>query len=130
MLIAVSASGRELLSAVKNFETCRWLLFVETDDMTIDAVRHDETLSAEALANMVVERDCEAVITGELTPATFDIIADGCVTRYCGKGLTVKEAVEKMDNYTLEYIRNADGTDTCQSDHGGGTCDCGEHDDE
>ncbi|NLA87039.1 MAG: hypothetical protein GX847_07110 [Clostridiales bacterium] len=129
MLIAVSAGGRELLSAVKKFETCRWLLFVETEDMTIDAVRHDETMSAEALAELCVNRDCEAVITVSFTPDIFNIIAVACITRYCGAGLSVKEAVEKMDNYTLEYIRNADGTDTCQSDHGG-ECDCGEHDDD
>ncbi len=129
MLIAVSAKGRELTSTVsKSFENCRWLLFVETDDLSIDAVRKTEDTSPEDLAKMVAERDCEAVITGSLTPTIFDIIADACVTRYCGAGLTVKDAIEKMDHYTLEYIRNADGTDTCQSDHGGGECDCGEDD--
>lgn len=129
MLIAVSAGGRELLSAVsKRFETCRWLLFVETDDMTIDAVRKTEDILPETLAKMIAERDCEAVITGSFTPEIFNIIADACVTRYRGTGLAVKEAIARMENNTLEYIRNADGIDTCQSDHGGGECDCGEHD--
>jgi predicted Fe-Mo cluster-binding NifX family protein len=128
MLIAVSAGGREPLSAVKKFEACRWLLFVETDDMSIDAFRNDESTSAEALAKMVVARDCEAVITESLTPETFNIIADGCVTRYCGTGLTLKEAVSRMASDTLEYIRYADKEDSCHGDHGGGECDCGEHD--
>jgi predicted Fe-Mo cluster-binding NifX family protein len=130
MLIAVSAGGRELVSAVRRFETCRWLLFIETDDMTIDAVRNTEDISAEALAQMVVERDCEAVITASFTPGIFNIIADACITRYNGTGFSVREAIEKMDNYTLDYIRYADKDDTCRGEHSGGECNCGEDDDE
>lgn len=126
MLIAVSAGGREPLSAVKKFETCRWLLFVETDDMTIDAVRHDETMSSESLAKMVVARDCEAVITEALTPEVFNIIADACITRYSGASLSVSEAVARMDTNTLEYIRYADKEDACHGNHSGGDCNCGE----
>lgn len=130
MLIAVSADGQELSSAVsENFESCRWLLIVETDTMAVEAVRNTGKSNAEALAKFVVEQDCEAVISGSLTPEIFDIIADACVTRYCGTGLTAREALSRMDNNTLGYIRNAEGTDTCQGDHGGGACDCGEHDD-
>lgn len=129
MLIAVSAGGRELLSAVsKRFETCRWLLLVETDDMTINAVRKTDENNPETLAKMIAERDCEAVITGSFTPDIFNIIADACVTRYRGAGLTVKEALDRLETNTLEYIRNADGNDSCQSDHGGGECNCGEDD--
>lgn len=138
MLIAVSAGGRELLSAVKKFETCRWLLFIETDDMTIDAVRNDGDIGAEDLAQKVVDRDCEAVITASFTPEIFNIIADACVTRYCGDGLTVREAIERMDRNTLEYIRYADKEDTCHGNHSGGNhsggnhsggeCNCGEND--
>jgi predicted Fe-Mo cluster-binding NifX family protein len=129
MLIAVSAGGRETLSAVsKKFETCRWLLFVETDNMSIEAVRNDQEKGPEALAKMVVERDCEAVITGSFTPDIFNIIADACITRYCGTGLTVKEAVERMDRDALDYIRYADENDTCHGEHSGAACDCGEDD--
>ncbi|NLT14010.1 MAG: hypothetical protein GXY05_06665 [Clostridiales bacterium] len=126
MLIAVSAGGRELLSAVKKFETCRWLLFIETDHMAIDAVRNET--GAEALAEMVVQRDCEAVITASLTPDIFNMIADACITRYSGKGLSVKDAIARMDTNTLEYIRYADKDDTCHGDHSGGACNCGEDD--
>lgn len=126
MLIAVSAGGRELLSAVKKFETCRWLLFIETDDMTIDTVKNEA--GAKALAEMVVQRDCEAVITESFTPEIFNLIADACITRYSGTRLSVKEAITRMDKNTLEYIRYADKDDTCHGDHSGGTCNCGEDD--
>jgi predicted Fe-Mo cluster-binding NifX family protein len=128
MLIAVSAGGREPVSAVKKFGTCRWLLFIETDDMTIDAVKNDAgaEADAEALARMVVERDCEAVITASFTPEIFNIIADACITRYDGTGLSVREAIDRMNGNTLDYIRYADKDDTCHGDHSGGECNCGE----
>jgi predicted Fe-Mo cluster-binding NifX family protein len=126
MLIAVSAGGRESLSAVKKFETCRWLLFIETDTMSIDALRNDA--GPDALAEAAVARDCEAVITASFTPEIFNIIADACITRYNGTGLTVKEAIDRMDGNTLEYIRYADKDDTCHGDHGGGDCNCGQDD--
>jgi predicted Fe-Mo cluster-binding NifX family protein len=128
MLIAVSAGGREPVSAVKKFGTCRWLLFIETDDMTIDAVKNDAgaEADAEALAGMVVERDCEAVITASFTPEIFNIIADACITRYDGTGLSVREAIDRMNGNTLDYIRYADKDDTCHGDHSGGECNCGE----
>jgi predicted Fe-Mo cluster-binding NifX family protein len=93
MLIAVSAKGRELTSTVsKSFENCRWLLFVETDTLAIDAFRKANDTTPETLAKMVVERDCEAVITVRFTPEGFDIIAEGCFTPITAR-LNVKEAV-------------------------------------
>ncbi|SHI23384.1 Predicted Fe-Mo cluster-binding protein, NifX family [Sporobacter termitidis DSM 10068] len=125
MLIAVSADGQRLSSAVsQNFESCRFLLFVETDTMSYEAIEHGG--DAAALADKIVGRDCEAVITGAFTPEIFNTIANACVTRYSGAGLTVAEALDRMDKNTLEYIRFADKDDACHGDHGGGECNCGE----
>lgn len=127
MLIAVSAEGRDLSSPVSpKFEFCRWLLLIETDSMTVEAI--EAAGDSAALAGIIVERDCEAVITGSFTPEIFDTIANACITRYNGDGLSVKEAVERMDKNTLEYIRYADKDDTCHGDHSGGECNCGEDD--
>lgn len=127
MLIAVSAEGRDLSSPVSpKFESCRWLLMIETDSMTIEAV--ESIGDGAALAGIIVERDCEAVITGSFTPEIFDTIANACITRYKGDGLSIKESIELMDKNTLEYIRYADKDDTCHGDHSGGECNCGEDD--
>lgn len=127
MLIAAGAEGCSLDSAVsEKFENCRCLLIVETDDMSFESI--EKTEGALTLAERIVERDCEAIITGEFTMDTFNLLADACVTRYRGTGMTVKEALRMMDMDRLEYIRSADGSDTCHSDHGGGECNCEEHD--
>ncbi len=126
MLIAVTANGRALDSAVSaKFETCIFLLIVETDDMRFEVFENPG--SSKALTDEIIKYDCEAVITGEFTPETFDIIADACITRYDGNGLTAAQALDRMDKNTLGYIRNADGTDECQS-HGEETCDGHDHD--
>lgn len=127
MLIAVSADGKDLSSAVsQKFDSCRWLLLVETDNMSVTTVENDG--KGEPLAQIIAASDCEAVITGSLTPEVFNIIANACVTRYNGSGLTAKEALDRMDKNNLDYIRFADENDTCHGDHSGGDCNCGEDD--
>jgi len=129
MLIAVSAEGRELTSNIsQRFESCRFLLLIETDSMEVKALENENGSASLVLANEIVDRDCEAVITGSFTPEIFNIIADACITRYNGGGFTVDQALDRMDNNTLDYIRYADGEDTCHGDHGGGECNCGEDD--
>jgi predicted Fe-Mo cluster-binding NifX family protein len=124
MLIAVTTDGRELTSAVsETFESCRFLLIVETDDMRFDVYPNDG--DPKALTGELIGRDCEAVITGGFSLDTFNIIADACITRYDGTGLTALDALERMDRNILGYIKNADGSDSCQSH--GESCDCGEH---
>ncbi len=126
MLIAVTTTGTSLESAVSEaFERCHAALIVETDDMSFRAVPN--TGDIPALTDEIIAADCEAVITGAFSLETFNAIADAMITRYDGAGMTAAEAFDRMDKNTLGYIKNADGSDTCQSDHGG-DCDCGEHD--
>jgi predicted Fe-Mo cluster-binding NifX family protein len=128
MLIAVAADGQELNSKVSaKFETCKYLLIVETDTMSFEAIKNNGD-SAE-LAQITAERDCEAVITGEFSVDTFNTLAEACITRYNGYGHTVRDALIWMDKNSLEYIRYADENDKCHGDHSGGECNCGEHDD-
>jgi predicted Fe-Mo cluster-binding NifX family protein len=130
MLIAVSADGRETSSPVSGqFENCRWLLIVDTDDnaaqLTVRSVEPlENTDGAQALADTIIERDCEAVITGVMTPALYNVFANACVTRYTAPGLSVMEALESMDRNTLAILRDEDNV--CQGDHSGGECNCGE----
>lgn len=126
MLIAVSTEGLEITSAVsEKFEECHYLLFVETDDMTVNAI--ENTDHGISLAEKAAQRDVEAVITGEFTLETFNVLADACITRYKGFGYSAEEAIRRMDENTLTYIRSADNDNACQSDHGE-ACNCGEHD--
>lgn len=132
MLIAASADGPDLTSAVSmNFETCRFLLLIETDTMNVEVFENN---GPDKMAETIVARDCEAVITGKFQIETFNILADACITRYSGYGFSVGEAMALMDGNTLGYIRYADENDTCHGDHSGEThdhgisCNCEEHD--
>ena len=117
MYIAVTADGDNLNSLVSNdFESATYLLIIDLPDLSFEAVKN-EGYSAVSMAKEVIAYDCEAVITGELAPVTFDILAEACVTRYRGAGHTVRKALQMMEDYELYIIRNSEGTDTCEEDH-------------
>ncbi|HOE57198.1 MAG TPA: NifB/NifX family molybdenum-iron cluster-binding protein [Bacillota bacterium] len=114
MNIAVVADGKSIESMVsEEFVLCNYLLIVNMDNMEFDTLENKGDLYGETLANIIVENDCEAVITGKLTKQAFDIIADNNVTRYDGRGYSVGEALVLMNRYALRLIRNIEGTDYC-----------------
>lgn len=121
MLIAVAADGQSLESLVsQEFNSCRYLLIICMEDMEFKAIENKDGLLGETLSHKIIEYNCEALITGVLTPQTFDLIADNCITRYDGRGHTVKDALALMDQYALKLIRNVEGTDDCGNHHGEG----------
>lgn len=117
MNIAVAAEGQSLDSQVsEKFEKCLYLLIVKMDDLSITAIKNDESFgdsSGENLANEVLKYDCEALITGNIQPKAFDILADAYVTRYLGVGYSVQKALELMEKMSLEFIKTFDGKDSC-----------------
>ena len=130
MNIAITANGQTLTSKIsKSFIFCKYLLIVDTDTLKILTVvnnnKEDEGVS---FANEIIKNDCEAVITGELDTRAFLIIADAQITRYSGTGHTVKEALALMEDNALNYIKNSEGTDSCDGDHEHDESMCHEHD--
>lgn len=113
MNIAVTAEGKSLESKVsEKFEKCLYLLIVNMEDLSITAIKNDE-LSGENLANEILSYDCEAIITGNIQPKAFDILADAFVTRYSGVGHSVQKALKLMEERSLEFIKTFDGKDSC-----------------
>jgi predicted Fe-Mo cluster-binding NifX family protein len=118
MNIAVAADGQNLNSDVsEQFESCKYLLIVNMYELSIIAIKNEDDLSGEKLANEVVKYHCEAIITGKLNPKTFDILAEACVTRYLGLGHSVKNSLGLMEKNLLKYIKNYEGTNECDGDH-------------
>lgn len=123
MYIAVATDDQSLKSQVsEEFVSCRYLLIVNMDNMKFKAIENKGDPLGEVLSRKITEYNCEAVITGELTPQAFDIIAGDCVTRYDGRGYCAKEALVLMNQYALKLIRNVEGTDDCGSDHKESNC--------
>lgn len=124
MFIAVAADDQSMESLVsEEFISCRYLLIVDTENMEFKAIENKDDSLGEAMSHKITEYNCEAVITGKLTPHAFDIIAGDCVTRYDGRGHTLKDALVLMDQNMLKLIRNPQGTDECCNDHGEGILD-------
>lgn len=121
MFIAVAADDQSMESLVsEEFISCRYLLIVDMETMDFKSLENKDDPLGEAMSHKITEYNCEAVITGKLLPHAFDIIAGDCVTRYDGRGYTVKDALVLMDQRGLKLIRNSEGTDYCCNDHGEG----------
>ena len=119
MKIALTMNGKNLDSTISDhFDTNQDLLVVKISDMSIQEMALSNDLSAEDLAQKVIDMNCECIITGSfLSEKAFDLLADGCVTRYRGTGYSGTEAIELMEKRTLPLIRNFEGTDQCSGDH-------------
>ena len=117
MNIAVAADGESLESQVSGeFSQCLYLLIVNIgDDLSMTIVKLEEVLETTPegyLAQKVLESNCEAVITGEIDQASYNILADAQVTRYLGAGYSVKDALELSEKRLLKLIR-----DECSNHH-------------
>ena len=132
MFIAVTTDGPDLSANVsETFESAAALLLVETDTMQFEVFGNPGENVDVAFAQKIAEHDCEAVITGDITEKPFEMLVMACITRYYGYGHTAKEALDLMDAYKLEYIRNIERTDEgCGGHDHDGECNCGHHDDE
>lgn len=122
MNIAVAADGKSLESKVsEEFERCLYLLIVNMDDLSITAVKNNESAESsigENLAKEVLKYDCEALITGKIkNSAAFDILADACVTRFLGDHNSAENALKLMEKNSLKLLRNYDGTEECSDHH-------------
>jgi predicted Fe-Mo cluster-binding NifX family protein len=118
MNIAVAGEDQNLESVVsEKFIACRYLVIVNMNNMEFISFENKDDQLGEALVRKITACRCEAVITGIMTPYVFDILAGNGVTRYDGRGYTVKEAISLMDRHGLKLIRNLQGTDNCDHNH-------------
>jgi len=114
MFIAVAADNQSMESLVsEEFILCKYLLIVDMENMEFKAFKNKDDPLGKALSHKITEYNCEAVITGKLHPHAFDIIAGDCITRYDGRGHTVKDALALMEQRELKLIRNPEGTNEC-----------------
>jgi len=127
MRIGITTDNTGLESVVADeFANCSHLLIVSLNDsiscreievMGVTVLENPGDDSGAQLVQELIHYDCEAVITGKLEPAVFEMIADACITRYNGAGYQALNALGKMAGRELELIRNAEGTDGCDDTH-------------
>ena len=126
MKIGITADSSGLEGIVsERFADCKYLVIVVIEDhlfgepvkiKEIKVIENQRDNHAFNLAQELIRYDCEAVITGALQPAEFELIAGSCITRYHGVGLQASAALEKMEKRELALIRNLEGT-SCDDSH-------------
>lgn len=128
MKIGITTKETALDSLVAtDFESSRYCLIVETDDLSFHVYSNEEknTGNGIAMARAVVDAGCEAVITNHILQPAFDELAGACITRYAGESFSAKDALGLMEAYQLNLIRDYEGADPHIHEHHG-SCDCEE----
>jgi predicted Fe-Mo cluster-binding NifX family protein len=112
MKIAISTNKDNLDGTIEErFSISQFLLILEIDDDTLSMKlnkSYEFNISETDLARIIIQEDCEAIISGILSTDAFNILALGGVTRFDGTGLSAAEAIERMHAYELNYFKNAE----------------------
>ena len=112
MKIAVTATGTDLDAPVDTrFGRCQIFMFVDPDTMEAEAIRNDKaSLGGGAgiqAAQLVIDNDADAVLTGNCGPNAFRTLQAGEVTVCTGISGTVREAVERFTSGELQAVEGA-----------------------
>lgn len=120
MMIAAALSGQAPDAPIAlTYEAAQCVLIADTE--ALDQGRYVTAGIPQALR----QADVEVLFCGDIhSKEQFEQIAGYGITRYRAAGLTVPEAVQAMDQYRLELIRDYVGGTGCAS-HEGGPCSCG-----
>jgi predicted Fe-Mo cluster-binding NifX family protein len=109
MKIAISSTGKKLTDNVSEvFGRCPYFIIAEIANREI---KNFETIKNESknqmtgagisTAQLMAEKNVEAVITKNIGPRAFDVLKQFNITVYYGSG-TVKEVLEDLINNKLE----------------------------
>lgn len=101
MRVAISATGRSLDAAVDpRFGRCSVFLFVETDDMTWEAIDNDNgSLGSGAgiqTAQLVAHKGAKAVLTGNCGPNAHQTLTAAGIDVIVGCSGTVSDVVAQL----------------------------------
>ena len=112
MKLVLSSVGPDLNAQIDpRFGRCEWLVTVDSDSLDFDCSQNPAiTLSQGAgiqAAQFVVDSQAEALVTGHVGPNAFQVIDAAGIKIYEGTGLTVQQAIEKINNGSLREITKA-----------------------
>jgi len=109
MKIAISSTGKNVESNVSDmFGRCPYFIIAEITDKKIIKVEIIENTSTRqmggtgvSVAQLIVEKDVTAVITGNIGPRALDVLKQFNIDVYIEKGL-IKEVLQKFINNKLK----------------------------
>lgn len=99
MRIAVSAMGADLSAQVDpRFGRCQYIIIVDPDTMEFEAMENSNIAAGGgagiATAQTVVNKDVQAVLTGNSGPNAYQVLSAAGIPVITGVSGTVREAVE------------------------------------
>ena len=110
MKIAISAAGNNLGARVDGrFGRCSWFLFVDVESMQYEA---EENRNADAVsgagtacAQLVLEKEIDAVISGKVGPNAYEALKQGGVKIFITpQDMSVKDAIDKYRKNELNQM--------------------------
>lgn len=110
MKIAVSAKGNTMESEMdQRFGRAASFIIVDAQTMEYEAIDNTSAASSGgagiSAAQLVAEKDAEAVITGNVGPNAMNVLKAANIAIYKGSAASVKENVEQFNKGTLEKIQ-------------------------
>jgi len=112
MKIAISSTGKNIDDKIdETFGRCPYFIIVEIKDGKIGKIETIEneninqtTGAGVSTAQLVAEKEVEAIITGNVGPRALDVLNQFNIKIYTGKG-SIKEAINSFINNELEEIK-------------------------
>lgn len=112
MKVAVSASGTNLDARVDpRFGRCPYYLFVDMETGEYEALHNAATMAGRGAgiqaAEFVVQKGCDAVISGNMGPNAYRVFSAAGIPIYTAPGMNVGEAVEALKAGHLNTAQGA-----------------------
>ena len=111
MRVAISATGNTLSASVDRvFGRCAWFLFVDSETMACEARKNKNADAASgagtSCAQLVMEREVDAVISGQVGPNAYEVLKQGEVKIFIApQDNSVREAIEKCKHNKLQQMQ-------------------------
>ena len=110
MKVAISATVDNLNANVDGrFGRCPWFLFVDTETMKFEIVENKNAGVASgagtACAQLVLEKEAGAVISGQVGPNASEVLKQGGVKIFIApQDMSAQEAIDKFKNSELNQM--------------------------
>ena len=111
MKICISSSSASLDANVDSrFGRCPYFVIVDSETMEFNVVSNESTNAAHGAgiqaAQTVANMGVEAIITGNVGPNAFNVLAASGIKIITGASGSIKDAVEKYKNGQLKEVKN------------------------
>ena len=128
MVVACMSDGDSLDSKVPVFfEKSPYLIFIETANGAVKRIVEKSDEDGLAFVEAMIKEDVEVMVSGIIQKTAFEKIAQACITRCDGSGLSLLRAAKAAENNALTFIRDYEGGDGCGGHEETEECSCEDH---